>query len=151
MRSASSIHSTHPVLAGGYDNTRYTVMSYTVAEPAFSIGFAVNGNTISTTSQRVIVTTPMVLDIAAVQSIYGADPNTASGDTVYHFTQGDTLIKAIYDAGGTDTSISPTSRGPCCSISIPAGIRASAISRRRRKLPIGRGSIHSSAASFSRY
>jgi Ca2+-binding RTX toxin-like protein len=103
MRSASSIHSTHPVLAGGYDNTRYTVMSYTVAEPAFSIGFAVNGNTISTTSQRVIVTTPMVLDIAAVQSIYGADPNTASGDTVYHFTQGDTLIKAIYDAGGTDT------------------------------------------------
>ena len=93
-----------PVLAGSYDNTRYTVMSYTDATPLFATGFTAPApNSISTTSQRVIVTTPMVLDIAAVQGLYGADPNTASGDTVYHFTQGDTSISAVYDAGGTDT------------------------------------------------
>jgi Ca2+-binding RTX toxin-like protein len=58
--------------------------------------------------------TPLVHDIASIQAIYGADPTTRTGDTVYgfnstadreayDFTVNTRPIVAIYDAGGTDT------------------------------------------------
>jgi Ca2+-binding RTX toxin-like protein len=92
-----------PTLPAQFDNLRYTVLSYTQATPVFTLGFSITANSIGTTSQRVIVTTPMVIDIAAIQGLYGADTATGSGDTTYSFTQGDTSIQAIYDSGGIDT------------------------------------------------
>lgn len=58
--------------------------------------------------------TPLVHDIAAIQRIYGADPTTRTGDTVYgfnstanraefDFTKNTAPIVAVYDAGGNDT------------------------------------------------
>ena len=61
--------------------------------------------------------TPMVHDIAAVQSIYGADPTTRTGNTTYgfnvtadladrpvfDFTKNINPFLTIYDAGGHDT------------------------------------------------
>jgi len=58
--------------------------------------------------------TPQIHDIATIQSIYGADPNTRTGDTVYgfnstadrsafDFTQNTRPVVSIYDAGGEDT------------------------------------------------
>jgi len=45
----------------------------------------------------------MVLDIAAVQSVYGADPTTRAGDTVDMFGQHEAVILPLYDGGGNDT------------------------------------------------
>jgi len=58
--------------------------------------------------------TPMAHDIAALQSLYGADMTTRTGDTVYgfnsnagraayDFTQNTAPVIAIWDAGGRDT------------------------------------------------
>jgi serralysin len=58
--------------------------------------------------------TPLVHDILAIQSKYGADPTTRAGDTVYgwnsnagnlvyDFSQNLFPYLAIYDAGGNDT------------------------------------------------
>lgn len=58
--------------------------------------------------------TPMVHDIAAIQAIYGADPLTRLGETVYgfnstagrsayDFTVNTRPVISIYDAGGNDT------------------------------------------------
>nr|WP_319385643.1 M10 family metallopeptidase C-terminal domain-containing protein [uncultured Roseibium sp.] len=58
--------------------------------------------------------TPMVHDVLTIQSKYGADTTTRSGDTVYgfnsnagndlfDFSQNRAPVLTIYDAGGTDT------------------------------------------------
>lgn len=47
--------------------------------------------------------TPMLLDIEAVQYLYGANEATAAGDTVYAFAAGEPVWRTLYDAGGTDT------------------------------------------------
>ncbi len=49
--------------------------------------------------------TPMALDIAAIQTIYGANMNTATGNDTYSLTDANaagTFFSAIWDAGGTD-------------------------------------------------
>ncbi|WP_318248070.1 M10 family metallopeptidase C-terminal domain-containing protein [Novosphingobium huizhouense] len=88
-------------LPQGLDDALYTVMSYnhfaqavtvTLADGAFSTDFAI-----------VSAVTPMVLDIAAAQAIYGKDTTTRKGDTVYSFVQGQAQVETIWDAGGTDT------------------------------------------------
>ncbi|WP_231294049.1 M57 family metalloprotease [Yersinia massiliensis] len=60
-------------------------------------------------------TTPLLLDIAALQHLYGANMNTRTGDTVYGFNSNsereflsanvasDKLIFCVWDAGGIDT------------------------------------------------
>ena len=47
--------------------------------------------------------TPMVLDIQAIQSLYGANFSTRNTDTTYLFTGTQEPIQAIWDGGGTDT------------------------------------------------
>jgi Ca2+-binding RTX toxin-like protein len=49
------------------------------------------------------MTTPMPYDILAAQTLYGANPNTNAGDTVYTFKQTGTYFQTIYDAGGSNT------------------------------------------------
>ncbi len=48
-------------------------------------------------------TTPMLNDISAIQSIYGANFSTRSGDTVYSWSGGQTVFETIWDGGGVDT------------------------------------------------
>ncbi|MEB3359030.1 MAG: M10 family metallopeptidase C-terminal domain-containing protein [Synechococcales bacterium] len=46
---------------------------------------------------------PMLYDIAAIQQLYGRNPKTNRGNTVYRWQLGETFIETIYDTGGTDT------------------------------------------------
>ena len=46
--------------------------------------------------------TPMALDIAAIQALYGANTNFATGDDTYTIGEDD-FFTGIWDAGGTDT------------------------------------------------
>lgn len=100
-----------PTLPAGFDNKIYTVMSYTNADYLYTFtggGGSINVNYAGTTDF-----TPMVLDILAIQSHYGADTTTYAGDTNYTFL--DTGLygrQAIYDSGGIDTlDLSALSRG----------------------------------------
>ncbi len=87
------------------DTREFTVMSYFNA--SYSGADHVNGGT-------KFGATPLLHDIAAIQSIYGADMTTRAGDTVYgfnstagrdvfDFTINSTPVVAIWDGGGTDT------------------------------------------------
>lgn len=83
------------------DSLQYTIMSYF---PSSSTGAVRTG----------FAATPMADDIAAIQSIYGPNMTTRTGDTVYgfnsnagrdafDFTKNHDPVVAIWDAGGHDT------------------------------------------------
>ncbi|MEO6609441.1 MAG: M10 family metallopeptidase [Aestuariivirga sp.] len=103
------------------DSTVYSVMSY--FGPNWGSG-AANGeglvawaDWIGSDGRLYTAQTPMLNDIMAIQAIYGADPTTRTGDTVYgfnstvgnasggiyDFSQNAHPILCIYDAGGNDT------------------------------------------------
>ncbi len=48
-------------------------------------------------------TTPMLLDVAAAQQLYGANDSYRAGDDVYTFNQGQTYYQTLWDGGGSDT------------------------------------------------
>ena len=48
-------------------------------------------------------TTPMVLDIIAIQSLYGANMLWQTGDNVYKWDANQSVFETIWDAGGSDT------------------------------------------------
>jgi Ca2+-binding RTX toxin-like protein len=48
-------------------------------------------------------TTPMVLDILAIQSLYGANMLWQAGDTIYKWAADQSIFETIWDAGGNDT------------------------------------------------
>jgi serralysin len=75
-----------PVLSPDKDTDRYTVMSYTF--DSATLAYA---------------STPQLIDILAVQHIYGANMTTRTGDDVYTFSATTQVNKAIWDAAGTDT------------------------------------------------
>jgi serralysin len=74
-----------PVLPASMDNNQYTIMAYDLHPTA-----------------SVEAMTPMLLDILAIQYIYGANMTTRIGDDVYKFSTSEQL-RAIWDAGGIDT------------------------------------------------
>lgn len=92
------------------DTYQYSIMSYFNSGNSGAKGF-VNW---ATGGYYQTPQTPMVHDIAAVQSLYGADLTTRAGDTtygfhsnadnpVYDFTVNKDPFLSIYDAGGNDT------------------------------------------------
>ncbi|MEO7751647.1 MAG: M10 family metallopeptidase, partial [Sphingomicrobium sp.] len=92
------------------DTTQYSIMSYWSA--SITGTRAVNWDALLYTYAQ----TPMLHDIVAIQSIYGADPTTRTGNTTYGFNSnaGDNLFDfsqnhypmlAIYDAGGSHDKI----------------------------------------------
>ena len=87
----------------GLDLDQYTVMSYEFAFPYYDIGNP---------------STPMVLDILALQYIYGANMSYHTGDDVYTFDDG--RCYAIWDAGGNDT-ISAVYYGSGITLNLEAG------------------------------
>jgi serralysin len=90
------------------DTVQYTIMSYWGAENTGS--YNIDWSTFYYGNPQ----TPMLHDILAIQSMYGADPTTRAGDTVYgfhsnagnavyDFSQNAFPFLSIYDAGGNDT------------------------------------------------
>lgn len=78
----------------GLDSRVYTLMSYTtLSGHPDAIGFSFNP------------TTPMVLDIAAIQHMYGANYAYNAGDTTYSFNDnlGQHYFQTIWDGGGNNT------------------------------------------------
>lgn len=73
------------------DSRSFTVMSYS-ADP---------GNSNSAFSFE--PTTPMVLDIQALQALYGKNTSTNASNTNYVYQSGVDYHQTIWDAGGTDT------------------------------------------------
>ncbi|MBT9267784.1 matrixin family metalloprotease, partial [Pseudomonas sp. MG-9] len=48
-------------------------------------------------------TTPMLLDIMAIQSLYGANMQWQTGNNVYSWASDQSIFETIWDAGGIDT------------------------------------------------
>jgi serralysin len=87
----------HPTIPfpEGKNSTEYTVMApYTPEDKQLYI-----------TDEKIyiVVATPMVYDIAAIQYLYGANMTHNSGDTTYSFDPDTPFIEALWDAGGNDT------------------------------------------------
>lgn len=93
FEAPSSGYWLHPDL----DKQTFTVMSYTLADHAWIYQ--------SSTGQAVPLypDTPMVLDIQALQHLYGADTSTRSGNTTYRWGNNEELLETIWDGGGRDT------------------------------------------------
>lgn len=84
-----------------YDNQKYTITSYNL----------MNGMDVSNDEDDTLPTGLQLLDIAALQAIYGANTTTRLGDTTYKEGQGfasnvnDAFIYTIWDAGGSSDEI----------------------------------------------
>lgn len=79
-----------------WDSMVVTLMSYTtMSSHADAIGFTINP------------TTPMVLDIAAIQAVYGANYGYNAGNTVYRFNDaaGQYYFQTIWDGGGANSIV----------------------------------------------
>lgn len=104
-------------IASGFDNRRYTIMSYT--DPA-----NVWWTNPATGAREYLIKTPMVYDILAIQKIYGANTTYHTGNDTYTFTPDAPSFEAIWDAGGSDT-ISVASFANGCTIDLHAGAYSS--------------------------
>ncbi len=82
-----------PVLSANLDSTIHSVMSYTYANLKGETGDEFSFHP----------TTPMALDIAAIQYLYGANMHYHAGDDTYIFNDIDTYNETLWDAGGNDT------------------------------------------------
>jgi serralysin len=92
-----------------YQEPRYTVMSQAFiinsgdVLPIFREIHDASGTRLYTDSITLADNMPGIYDILAIQSIYGANPDTEAGDTVYAWSETDPFWLALYDAGGNDT------------------------------------------------
>lgn len=68
-------------LPAQFDSTRYSVMSYTLAKDVETYSFYWYGDGLLTRGESLLVDQPMVFDILALQSLYGANPATAAKPT----------------------------------------------------------------------
>ncbi|MBR9861857.1 MAG: hypothetical protein GYB24_00250 [Rhodobacteraceae bacterium] len=75
----------HPTVPDEFENNKYTLMSYTENPD----------NGLDSDAM-------MLFDILALQDLWGANDETALGDTTYTGSRTET-IDAVWDAGGTDT------------------------------------------------
>jgi len=92
-----------PRLAASLDNRRYTLMSYTdAAGDLYPQAGWVEGRYDWITYQ-VLPDTPMPLDIAAIQHLYGPNLAHRTGNDTYNFSPTTPFFRTLWDAGGTDT------------------------------------------------
>lgn len=106
-----------PKIPAGFDNQRYTIMSYTAPEKVWWTNPA-------TGSAQYLVKTPMVYDIQAIQALYGANMTTRTGNDTYAFDPAAPSFEAIWDAGGTDTfSVAAFTNG--CTVDLKPGAYSS--------------------------
>jgi hypothetical protein len=98
------------ILPSSVDDTNHSIMSYT------SVASYIPTLSFTTTSIHMdyIQIEPSfysLYDVAALQSIYGVNSDTNSGDNVYTTSYLDYEIKTIWDAGGEDTIDLSTTKG----------------------------------------
>lgn len=101
------------IIPAGYDDMRYTIMSYTDPKGVFYF----NG---TDPEAQFIINSPGVYDIAAVQKIYGANLAFHTGNDTYVYTPDKPIYETIWDAGGTDR-LDVSAFTKSCSISLVAG------------------------------
>lgn len=89
------------VLPDSEDFQANTAMSYT-ANRSLVLVLAWPEGPVAFDTQSIYPHTFMVYDIAALQSLYGADMTTVTGDDTYAYGT-DAIYETIWDAGGTDT------------------------------------------------
>ena len=106
-------------LSSGLDNTTNSVMSYTDINNIYPNAGYINGK-YDWITYYIYPETPMVLDIAAIQYIYGANNNYKTGNDTYTFDPNKPFFKTIWDAGGTDT-ISVSNFSLSCKIDLTPG------------------------------
>ncbi len=95
--------STGFLLDKSVDNRAYTVMSYTAAPKSAWITYTQNGLSYSWSTTNIEPETLMLYDIAALQSLYGANMQYEVANTSYTFDPTKPFFKTLWDAGGTDT------------------------------------------------
>ena len=80
-------------LPDGLDSLSQTLMSYSAGTGTadYSLSF--------------YPTTPMVLDIQALQYVYGANNAVRAGNDVYTYNDASTFNETLWDGGGTDTLV----------------------------------------------
>jgi len=106
-----------PKIPIGFDNRRYTIMSYTDPDKVWLRNSA-------TESTQYLIKTPMVYDILAIQKLYGANKNYHTSDDTYAFSPSAPSFEAIWDAGGTDTfSVADFTSG--CTVDLHPGAYSS--------------------------
>jgi serralysin len=79
-------------LPSNLDNYKYTVMSYSSSAGQLDYG-----------NNSYYPTGPMLLDIQAIQYLYGANMTYHNGNDIYTFNDSTSYYQTIWDAGGTDT------------------------------------------------
>ncbi|WP_334162185.1 M10 family metallopeptidase C-terminal domain-containing protein [Phenylobacterium sp.] len=90
-------------LPAEYDNQRYTIMSYDDAGDAYLKTVSATAGGIEWRGALVMPSTPMLFDIVAIQSKYGADLTAGAGDSTYSWSQASAIFETVYDTGGIDT------------------------------------------------
>jgi serralysin len=116
--TGSTLGAKGPFLSKTKDNTQYTIMSYNEALNDFYPSYeSLIGEFLI---WEIIPETPMILDIAAIQYIYGENNTYKTEDDVYTFNPLDPFIKTIWDAGGIDT-IDTTNFSTICIIDLTPG------------------------------
>jgi Ca2+-binding RTX toxin-like protein len=81
------------------DSGSFTIMSYSASA----------GDSTSSFSYK--PTTPMILDIDAVQNLYGANTSYNSSNTIYTFYSDQNYHQTIWDSGGVDTIVYVSTTG----------------------------------------
>lgn len=101
----------------GFDNQRYTIMSYTAPDKVW-------WRNPETGANEYLIKSPMVYDILTIQRLYGANMTYRTGDDTYAFSPSAPSFEAIWDAGGTDTfSIEAFAKG--CTVDLRPGAYSS--------------------------
>ncbi|MBL8555073.1 MAG: matrixin family metalloprotease [Phenylobacterium sp.] len=90
-------------LPAEFDTTRYTVMSYTDFADSSLRWFELDGGTLFASTFTLQPSTPMLLDVIAIQGIYGASTSEATGNDTYAIGQDDAFMATLVDNGGIDT------------------------------------------------
>jgi serralysin len=101
------------LIPDGFDNRRYTVMSYTDPETIWWWNP-------ERSDYDYLITGPMVYDIKAIQYLYGANMSYHTGNDNYAFSSDRPFYQAIWDAGGTDT-INLTGFTKACEVNLIPG------------------------------
>ena len=114
------VGSSGAVLPSSLDTSQYTVMSYTTPPNDLFRTITYANGSLSLQTDPVNPETPMVLDIAAMQYLYGANLTYNAGNDVYSFDTAIPFYKTIWDAGGTDT-ISVSNFSEACVIDLTPG------------------------------
>lgn len=110
-----------PTLPASTDNGLYTVMSYTnVPQDLFVKVTKSTSGQYSYSSFNVYPETPMLLDVQAMQYLYGANNSHNEGDNVYTFDPAVPFFKTIWDGAGNDT-ISVANFQKACTIDLNPG------------------------------